>query len=199
MIIYKVENKINGKIYIGKTIYSLKTRKPCHLSYARNGRNTYFHKALRKYGEENFEWSILTETDSETKLNALEKFYIMVYRKMGILYNMTDGGEGQSGCSPSEEIRKKYSELYKGKSISEETKKKISNGNKGKIRTEEFKKNLSEKKKGFKHSEETRKKMSEQRMGNKYALGNILSEETRKKMSESKKGNKNSRKFKIVD
>lgn len=198
MIIYKVENKINGKIYIGKTIYSLKTRKPCHLSYARSGKNTYFHKALRKYGEENFEWSILTETDSELKLNVLEKFYIMTYRKMGILYNMTDGGDGQSGRSPSEETRRKFSELYKGKSISEETKNKISNGNKGKIRTDEFRKNLSEKKKGFTHSEETKKKMSEQRMGNKYALGNILSEETRRKMSESKKGNQNSRKFEVI-
>lgn len=191
MIVYKAENKVNGNCYIGKTAYALKTRKACHLSYARKNKNTYFHKAIRKYGEVNFEWVVLAETDSELKLNVLEKFYIMAYRKMVNVYNLSDGGDGQLGRSPSEATRKKFSELYRGKTISKETKEKISKGNKGKIRTDEFKKNLSEKRKGRIHSEETRKKMSVAQMGNKRALGNVLSEETRKKMSAAQMGNKN--------
>lgn len=197
MIVYKVTNLITNDVYIGKTAYELKMRKACHLSYSKRGSNTYFHRAIRKYGIENFEWSILSEIDNELKLNAMEKFYIMIYRKMTNIYNLTEGGDGQLGRSPSEETKKKFSEMYKGKIISEETKNKISKGNKGKKRSEEFKKNLSEMKRGLKYSEETKKLQSEQRKGNNYALGNILSEETRKKMSESKKGNQNARKFKV--
>ena len=183
MIIYKAENKINGKCYIGKTAYTLKARKACHLSYARKNKNTYFHKAIRKYGEENFEWIILAEADSELKLNTMEKFYIMMYRKMIGVYNLTDGGDGQTGCSPTEETKEKLSKMFKGKSISEETKNKISNSNRGKIRTAEFKKNLSESRKGLKHSNETLLKMSNAQKGRKH------SEESKKKMSFSAKGN----------
>ena len=54
-IIYQLKNKINGKIYIGKTTQSVMTRfhKHCHASLKDS--NTLIHKAIRKYGKENFE------------------------------------------------------------------------------------------------------------------------------------------------
>ena len=55
----------------------------------------------------------------------------------GILRNRTNGGEGASGCIPSEETRKKISVANKGenhpnygKTTSEETKRKIGDANK---------------------------------------------------------------------
>ena len=50
MIIYKVTNKINGKVYIGKTKYTLNDRKSQHFSECKlyNTHNK-FHNALRKY------------------------------------------------------------------------------------------------------------------------------------------------------
>jgi hypothetical protein len=42
----------------------------------------------------------------------------------GILRNMTDGGDGCSGCIPSKETRRKMSKSRQGKKHSEETKKK---------------------------------------------------------------------------
>ena len=46
--IYKVENKINGNIYIGKTIQPFSKRKYQHLWDARNYHgNMIFHKAIR--------------------------------------------------------------------------------------------------------------------------------------------------------
>lgn len=132
MIIYKATNTINNNCYIG---------------------NTYFHNSIRKYGWENFKWKILCKNiDNESKLNAMEKFYIAAYRSMGYkLYNLTNGGEGTSGLIPSEETRKKLSKSkignknnspkfginnpFYGKKHSEKSKKKISKANKGRVRT----------------------------------------------------------------
>lgn len=72
-IIYKAENKINNNCYIGKTVQELKKRKYRHKTNAyRYEYISAFHSAIRKYGWNNFEWSILVETDSERKLSSLE-------------------------------------------------------------------------------------------------------------------------------
>ena len=54
--IYKIENKVNGKFYIGVT--KSKYRFSSHKSNARRGRNLPLCNAMRKYGEENFEFTI---------------------------------------------------------------------------------------------------------------------------------------------
>lgn len=195
MIIYKAENKINGKIYIGKTVGLLCNRKAAHkkgaISYYYN---SAFHNAIRKHGWDNFEWSILCETDSESKLNALEKFYISAYRKMGVCYNMTDGGEGQSGIIISEETRKKLSLSGKGRKHSDEFKRKISERMKGEnnpAKREEVKKKISETSKNRIVSEETKQKMRIISSGKKH------SEESKRKMSEVAKGRKHSEQTKL--
>lgn len=71
-VVYKVTNVINKKIYVGKTSGDLDKRKRQHKWNSLNGNSqTYFHKAIRKYGFDNFEWSILFESDDEHLL--LEK------------------------------------------------------------------------------------------------------------------------------
>jgi group I intron endonuclease len=168
MIIYKATNKINGNCYIGKTIQSLRNRKQNHKndSFNRINRyNSYFHQAIRKYGFDNFEWTILVKTDSESKLNALEKLYIATYRKMSKLYNMTDGGEGASGCIPSKETRKKMSIASKKHIRNKEWGEKISKSRKGHIVSEETKEKLKQANLGKKHSEETKHKISKSLKG----------------------------------
>lgn len=203
-IIYKAENKLTGSVYIGQTTKDLKQRILKHKNTAFNKTESYtFHKALRKYGLENFEWNILTETDSKEKLNALEKLYISYYKKTTKCYNMTDGGEGCLGYIPTGETLKKLSESHKG----------LISGNKGNKYSEETRKKMSDKKKkltgeknpfyGRKHSPESLKKMSDAKKG-KYAgeknpmygisitawnKGISPSEETKRKISESLKGN----------
>ncbi len=55
MLIYKVVNKVDGKIYIGQTVGNLNRRKSEHLNDAKVGRyDSYFHNALRKHGKDNF-------------------------------------------------------------------------------------------------------------------------------------------------
>ena len=50
MIIYKVTNIINNKIYIGQTIHSLNIRKSQHERSHEYGYKTAFSNAIKKYG-----------------------------------------------------------------------------------------------------------------------------------------------------
>ncbi len=67
IIIYCYTNKINGKKYVGQT-NSEKRRLNEHKSNAFNEKsvnyNSIFHKAIRKYGWESFEYEKLEEIDS---------------------------------------------------------------------------------------------------------------------------------------
>ena len=55
MIIYKITNNINEKIYIGLTTCSLEYRWGRHLTEGRNEKNKkHLYKSMRKYGLENF-------------------------------------------------------------------------------------------------------------------------------------------------
>lgn len=93
MIIYKATNKINGKCYIGQTRHSLEHRKKAHLIRARQGVETHFYQAIRKYGENNFEWEILCSASNKQTLNELETYYITKYDSIKNGYNMVDGGD----------------------------------------------------------------------------------------------------------
>jgi hypothetical protein len=109
----------------------------------------------------------------EEALN-LEKFCINLYGRIdnqtGILRNLTDGGEGLSGFSPSSETRNKISASNKGKTkgrkLSEETKRKISSATSGKNNprwkkevTLETRRKMSLAKQDFQMSELAKQKM----------------------------------------
>lgn len=93
IVIYKAQNKVNGKIYIGKT-NNLPKRIREHTRYdVHNG--LIFHKAIEKYGEENFDWEIIDSTEDFQKANELESYYIKKYNSFKPNgYNMTFGGDG---------------------------------------------------------------------------------------------------------
>ena len=55
MIIYKITNKINNKVYIGLTTRTLKYRWSTHITESKNLNNQkHLYRAMRKYGIENF-------------------------------------------------------------------------------------------------------------------------------------------------
>lgn len=100
--IYKFENLINHKIYIGQTT-NLEERYKKHIKNIEDiSHNEIFYKALRKYGIENFSYEILEQFDTldENQLNLLEIFYINKYNSLvpnG--YNMIPGGSNGSGIA----------------------------------------------------------------------------------------------------
>lgn len=81
MYIYKITNKVNGKIYIGQTTQSTKPKRRwlSHLSNARRGVKSPLYNAMRKYGQENFEHEIIDGANSDTELNYKEIHYIHKY------------------------------------------------------------------------------------------------------------------------
>lgn len=96
--IYKATNKINGKSYIGQTTNFAK-RKRDHIN-VRDGRrdpNSIFHRAIDKYGKENFTWEILAIIPGKSLANAYECEMIRKYNSYKPFgYNMTKGGDGGS-------------------------------------------------------------------------------------------------------
>lgn len=125
MIIYKATNKNSGKPYIGQTIRSLEQRIAQHLRNRKG--NNLFHRALLKYGLENFDFETMAYCDTKKKLNFLECFYVKFYNsKTPNGYNLTDGGGGVSGYIATVEARKKRSEVQKGRHPTEESRKKMS-------------------------------------------------------------------------
>jgi group I intron endonuclease len=97
--IYKAENNINHKVYIGKSILTMEDRRRDHLYRARTGQGTYLHKAIKKYGAENFTWTVIEECSNKEQLAELEKKYIAEYKSNNpeFGYNLTTGGDGGSG------------------------------------------------------------------------------------------------------
>jgi predicted GIY-YIG superfamily endonuclease len=97
MLIYKVTNNINGKIYIGMTTLSLSERMKEHSKKFRLGvRRQAFYSALHKYGWDNFTWEAIEEVSIREDLIEMEKLYIEHYKstKKSHGYNETSGGDG---------------------------------------------------------------------------------------------------------
>ena len=111
-LIYLAKNKTNGHMYIGKTTYSLETRKRGHLYDATTRlRNTAFCNAIRVYGIDGFDWVVLEDNIADKDLNRKEQQYIAQYNTYldKQHYNMTEGGEG---FVPSDEIKQKKNKTH---------------------------------------------------------------------------------------
>lgn len=88
--IYIIKNKINEKIYIGSS-FNINNRFKQHKYLLMNNKhkNKYLQNAWNKYGEYNFEFSIIKETVLDrNSLLKLEQDYIDVINKK-LIYNLT--------------------------------------------------------------------------------------------------------------
>jgi len=132
-IIYRVTNIINGKIYVGQTIHSIENRKSEHEEKSRRkGVSSYFHKAIRKYTPDNFNWEIIAHCYSKEELDDMEFHYIKQYNSFNPCgYNMTFGGEGTIGRVCNKETRDRISKNKRGKLLSKEHKQFLSNIRRG--------------------------------------------------------------------
>lgn len=178
MFIYKIENMINNKVYIGQTIHKIKSRYRTHLRCAINKKPHPLYNSMNHYGIDSFKLSEVEHCNSMEELNLREihwmEFFNSQDRKFG--YNLNSGGFNGLPC---EETKRKLSIANKGKKLTEEHKRKIGVANKKKM-TPERRKEISEslmghfvsketiekiaktrKEKGvFKHTEETKRKIS---------------------------------------
>lgn len=128
MMIYKITNRLNGKVYIGQTIRSLSKRWREHC--CKSSGCLALHNAIIKYGAINFTVEQIDIACSREELDQKEIYWIEFYKSFGENgYNLTSGGESQKAIS--EEVKKRISEKNKGRKLSPESIKNISEGHKG--------------------------------------------------------------------
>lgn len=164
--IYKITNKINGKVYIGKH----KTDNPYDNYY---GSGKVIKEAIKIYGKDNFTKEVLFIFDTEKEMNDKEVELVNEsFISTDKTYNIGIGGEGGPhflGKKHTEETKQKISEKMKGNKISDEGRKKISESNRNRIISEETKKKISDKAKqrysigmcSNGHDNQTKKKISD--------------------------------------
>lgn len=93
--IYKIENKINHKIYIGLT-NNIARRRSRHFADLRGNRhsNSFLQKEYNIYGANNFDFSIEFEGDvTSEEISQLERDYIQKYDSYVNGYNQNQGGD----------------------------------------------------------------------------------------------------------
>lgn len=117
MFIYKTTNLVNGKIYIGQSIFTPE-EKPNYL-----GSGSKLHRAIKEFGKENFKREILENDIIDTQiLNEREIHWISYFdsKNSEIGYNVLSGGryENQNqaiseACNRPEELERKSKESKK--------------------------------------------------------------------------------------
>lgn len=173
MVVYKITNNFNNKVYIGITTKTIVERMKNHKN-SKDG--TKLHNAIKKHGWENFKYEIIYEAKNKEELCLKEIENIELYDSYKNGYNSTTGGE----VSPM---------LFENNKI------KLSNTLKTKLKTKKQKMQQIERLHNFikingnprlgkKHSEETKRHLSE------LKKGNVLSQEIKDKIIISSKNRK---------
>ena len=102
--IYQIRNKVNNKIYIGST-NNLKRRWESHIYQLKNNihHSIKLQKAWNKYGEDNFEFSIIEEfnSDNEDDKYIKEQYYLDLYE------SYTDKGYNMSNIADTRKLFKR--------------------------------------------------------------------------------------------
>lgn len=93
--IYKIENKINHKKYIGKTNFLLEKRwfEHCKDYQKETKEKRPLYAAMKKYGIDNFFIELIEEIP-ELESSEREKYWIEYYKTFKYGYNATIGGDG---------------------------------------------------------------------------------------------------------
>ena len=119
MYVYKIVNKINGKIYVGQTTEKLNQRCSRHMGYQKDDKDTKFYRAVRKYGKSNFYIELIEEVKTLEELNTREEYWI---RKLDTVENgqnsyyggYSSGGDTLSNHPRLKEIKKVLSVKTRG-------------------------------------------------------------------------------------
>ena len=179
-LIYQIRNKLNNKIYIGKHITDNKND-----SYMGSGILIRF--AIKKYGIENFEKTILFECKSEEEMNAKEAEIVNeAFVSRDDTYNLTIGGFG-TWFKPNQRSTKKRHEKMM-EFLSRKTPEELTQWKKHmvKIRDEWWNSLTDQQKQHFISILSSAKKKHIELFGHPFQ-GKKHSEETKKKMSEKAK------------
>ena len=194
--VYKIQNTVNGKRYIGSAV-SLKKRWRAHRWWLRRGEHhsRSLQRAWDKYGEAAFEFIPMLICDP-VDLILHEQLALDGLKPE---YNIAKKAGSTLGVRYSDEAKARISKIHKGKKLSAEhiaviiktntgkkcapeTRAKIGRGNKGKKRSAAACAALSKRMRGRVDSEATQRKKSMSHTGMKHSA------ETKAKIGNSNRG-----------
>lgn len=161
--VYKVTCLVTGKAYIGITTRTAEERWQQHRFDAQNNRRCKgaLHCAIKKYGVEQFDTSVLYEAVSQDEGRVVERGLIAAHGTMRPHgYNLTSGGEMRKGFRHSPETVERNRARNLGKAIPIAVRQKISAALKGKPKSASHIERLIVSSTGRKHTAETRQKLS---------------------------------------
>jgi len=150
--IYVIQNKLNNKIYVGKTSNPIR-RYAEHRGIANGAKPREYsliHAAIKKYGIDNFIFSVIEEWENEQDSYNAEEFWIEFFRtdvsKFGkeAGYNVNAGGRGAKSGALNPMFGKTHSPEVKAKMSAQRSG--ALNANFGKHFSDETKQIMSKKK-----------------------------------------------------
>lgn len=197
--IYAAIHRASGMCYVGSSV-DMHTRFRKHISDAFYRGRMNFHRAIREFGPNAFDFEVLERCEPKD-LAAREAFYI-------VLLNSTEDGFNTiknpaisrygTEVSVATRIRLSIAQKNSPRTIAHCRQMALKNIGKPRPKSAEYRAKISDSLRGLSHSNATRKKMSLAKKGKKKTeahraaigaanLGRRHSEETRRKMSESAK------------
>lgn len=190
--VYEIRCTVNDKVYVGKTADpEFRWYKHRWCAARNDGSRTCeaaLYRAIRKYGADAFVMRVLASYDDEASAFIGERVWIARFRSFGPRgYNMSAGGEGQTGFKHTEASKLKMARHGPD------------NGCYGRVWTDAERERHAELTRrqfaekghpflGREHSPEARAKMAIAAQGNQRCLGRVVGDETRQKMSAALNG-----------
>lgn len=105
--IYKIENLLNHKVYIGQSVDICRRWRDHRKAYKDENndkvKNSHLYRSIQKYGIENFEFSVIEEC-SVAELNERERYWISYYDSFFNGYNLTLGGDSSRAIEKKETV-----------------------------------------------------------------------------------------------
>ena len=115
--VYKIQNTINGKLYIGSSV-NIERRFKSHKKELneKTHNNIYLQNAWNKYGEDSFVFEVIEIVNDRETLREREQYYIEIYNSANHAhgYNILSNTNVGLGVSASDEIRAKISRQCTG-------------------------------------------------------------------------------------
>jgi group I intron endonuclease len=195
--IYKIQNAINGKLYIGQTVNPERRAKR---HFWKNNRCVKLKNAVEFYGREAFVFSVLCWCENKAEANEVETLLIALADARANGYNIAPGGYGTGagtdnpffGRRHSSTLKERFSLARIGSSMPKETREKIAAANRKRTMTEATKEKLRARPKSELCSAQTAKANSKRiwtvESREKLAAhnrGKKMSEEARAKIAEA--------------
>ena len=153
-----IENILNGKFYIGKTVKTVQERFKQHIQCAKKRVNRKLYDAMNHYGIDKFVVHVIEDNiQSEDILNEREIYWIAKLNAIENGYNMAAGGNGGASIVPKhwdEKHHKNFHDYLYNRGGIEMIRKRMKENNpmKGRHHSDESKEKMSQSKEKYKEA-----------------------------------------------